>query len=256
MRRGIFITGTGTGVGKTMVAAALAAWFRAEGYDVGVMKPVQTGCRRAGKRWRLPDTDRLVRAARADDPIDLITPYRFAPPLSPLAAARRAGRPISMLRLVAAYRALARRHRVIIVEGSGGLLVPLTPRLTLADLIRRVRLPTVVVARAGLGTLNHTALTVDAARRRGLRVAGIILNQPAAVRRDPSLADNAQLLRELTGLPVVGPLPHRRGLGRQHPDQWRVWLRTGSRSGTRSAGSARSFHRLLRRCGISLPARQ
>lgn len=256
MRRGLFIVGTDTGVGKTMVAAALASWLRAGGRDVGVMKPVQTGCRYARGRWRLPDTARLVRAARVTDPVDLVTPYRFAPPLSPLAAARRAGRRISLPRLAAAHRALARRHHILLVEGSGGLLAPLTKRHTMADLAKRLRWPILIVARAGLGTLNHTLLTVEAARRRGLRIAGIIMNQPAHLRRDPSLAGNAALLRELTGLAVIGPLPYRRGLARGGPAHWRVWIMTADRAGRRSSGPVDSFRRLLRRCGIALPARR
>ena len=255
MRRGFFITGTDTGVGKTMVTAALASWLRAEGRDVGVMKPVHTGCRYARGRWRLPDTARLVRAARVTDPVDLLTPYRFTPPLSPLAAARRAGRRISLPRLVAAHRALARRHRILLVEGSGGLLAPLTERHTMADLAKRLRWPILIVARAGLGTLNHTLLTVEAARRRGLRIAGIILNQPLHSRRDPSLAGNAALLRELTGLPVCGPLPYRRGLAQRGPAHWRAWIMTAGRAGNRSSSRADSLRRLLRRGGIAFPAR-
>jgi dethiobiotin synthetase len=253
MARGIFITGTDTAVGKTMVTAALAALLRAAGADVGVMKPVETG--RRGRESS--DAARLIRAAAVRDPAALVAPYRFAAPLSPLAAARLAGRRISFRRLGQAYRALARRHRVMLIEGSGGLLVPLTERETVADLIRRLHLPVIIVARAGLGTLNHTVLTVEAARRRALRVAGIILNQPTAGRPDPSVAHNGMLLRDMTGLPVIGPLPYRRGLGRGSVAQWRRWLMTGERvSAARSAGPPGSLRLLLRRCGIVLPTRR
>jgi dethiobiotin synthetase len=243
MTKGLFITGTDTAVGKTTVAAALAAGLRAAGIDVGVMKPVETGRR----HWRRSDGARLIRAAGVRDPAALVSPYRFAAPLSPLAAARMAGRRISLARLARAYRALARRHRVMLVEGSGGLLVPLDGAATMAELARRLGLPVVIVARAGLGTLNHTLLTVEAARRRGLRIAGVILTSPTA-RRDPSVAQNGALLRRSTGVPVIGPLPHRRGRG------W-TWLTTGERAqATRRASPAGSLRRLLHRCGIVLPA--
>jgi dethiobiotin synthetase len=238
-----------------MIAAALTALLRAAQLDVGVMKPVETGRRSR----EVSDAARLVRAASVRDPAALVAPYRFAAPLSPLAAARMAGRPISITHLVSAYRTLARRHRVMLVEGSGGLLVPLTGTATMADLARRLNLPVVIVARAGLGTLNHTLLTVDAARRHGLRIAGIILNHSTAARRDPSVDvrrwGNGALLRELTGLPVIGPLPYRRRLGRQGADRGRAWLTTGERARPhRRPGPADSLRQLLRRCGIALPA--
>lgn len=257
MGRGLFVTGTDTAVGKTMVTTALAAWLRAVGFNVGVMKPVQTGCRYVRGRWQLPDTALLIKAAQVDDPVELVTPYWFPPPLSPLAAARAASRRITLQHLCQAYRTLARRHRIMLVEGSGGLLVPLTATDTTADLIRRLKLPVVIVARAGLGTLNHTLLTLEAARRRGLRIAGIILNQPAAARRDPSVAHNGGLLREMTGLPVIGPLPYQRGLQTRSADHWRNWLMRGARAGvSQSAGPSDSLRHLLRRGGVVLPTRR
>ena len=246
MTRGLFITGTDTGVGKTMVAAALATLLRAAQLDVGVMKPVQTGCRVRGGRWRLPDTERLVAAARTRDDRALVTPYRFVPALSPWAAARSAGRVISIARLTASYGRLARRHDIMIVEGSGGLLVPLTARLTMADLADRLHLPLIIVARAGLGTLNHTLLTVEAARRRRLRIAGIVLNH-AHARRDASAATNGRLLRAITGLPVIGPLPFRPTSAGQTAAQWRSWM-LGEKQ------TDQSLRRLMRRCGVRLPA--
>jgi dethiobiotin synthetase len=251
MNRGFFITGTDTAVGKTMVTAALAALLRAARIDVGVMKPILTGCRRRHGRWILSDTRLLLRAASTDDPPTLVTPYRFSLPASPLAAAQAARRPIDLHRIDAAYRALARRHDLMLVEGSGGLLVPLTTRSTTADLIDRLNLPVVIVARAGLGTINHTLLTVEAARRRRLTVVGIILNQPTPPRRDPSVAGNRALLRALTGLPVIGPLGYRRGLERRTVNEWRRWMIRGGRKGEED-----SIQSWLRGCGLVLPARR
>jgi len=249
-----------------MVTAALAAFLRTEGYDVGVMKPVHTGCRdpyspRASARASdrpPPDTAVLMRAAQTRDPLDLVTPYRLRLPLSPLAAARADGRAIDPRRLRAAYRALTGRHEIMLVEGSGGLLVPVTAEATMADLMAGWDLVLLLVARAGLGTLNHTLLSIEAATRRGIRIGGVILNHARPVpgrRRDPSEAGNGALLRELTGLPVIGPLPYVAGLRRAPARAQQRWL-TGSRGGRARPGARTSWHSLLHRCGIALPARR
>ncbi len=256
--RGLFIAGTDTAVGKTMVTAALAAWLRAAGYDVGVMKPVHTGCRQPQHRRPPSDTAVLMRAARTRDPLELVTPYRLRLPLSPLAAARAEGCAINPRRLHAAYRALARRHEIVLVEGSGGLLAPVTATATMADLIGDWGLPILLVARAGLGTLNHTLLSIEAARRRRLTIGGIILNRsrPASgARRDPSVAGNGALLRELTGLPVFGPLPYVAGLRRGDARARRRWL-TATRGGRARPAARAPLWSLLRRCGLAPPARR
>jgi len=255
---GVFIAGTDTDVGKTMVAAALAAWLREEGSDVGVMKPIHTGCRHPESRQPPPDTALLMRAASVRDPLELVTPYRLRQPLSPLAAARAEGCRINPRRLLAAYRALANRHEIVLVEGSGGLLVPVTATATLADLIAGWALPVLLVARAGLGTLNHTLLSIEAARRRRIAVCGIILNQarPASGgRRDPSVTGNGALLRELTGLPVIGPLPYVAGLPSRDAGTWRRWL-TATRDGRSRPAERDSVRPLLDRCGLVPPARR
>jgi len=258
-KHGLFITGTDTAVGKTMVTAALAALLRAAGYDVGVMKPVHTGCRDPYSRQPPPDTAVLMRAARARDPVELVTPYRLRQPLSPLAAARAEARSIDLRRLRTAYRALVHRHQIVLVEGVGGLLVPLTATTTVADLIGAWQLPVILVARAGLGTLNHTLLSIEAAKRRGLTIGGIILNHSRPIggarrrRQDPSVGGNVALLRELTRLPVVGPLSHVAGLWRADNTTRRRWL-TADRGGTVRRGTRTPLGSLLRRCGLAPPA--
>lgn len=213
--RGIFVTGTDTGVGKTMVASALAAWCRRRGVDVGVMKPIATGGRplpgRGQKRWISDDARQLRRAAGSDDPWSLVNPICFREPLAPWPAALRARTSIQMRVIIEAVRALARRHEFLIVEGIGGLLVPLSARVTVADLARRLDLPVLLVARAGLGTLNHTLLSLRCAQQGGLRAVGVVLNHATPPARDPMgrLAErtNPLILRRLVSVPVVGPLP-------------------------------------------------
>ena len=218
MNRGVFVTGTDTGVGKTLVAGALAAWCREQGDDVGVMKPIATGGRwsrdgRAG-RWISSDARALRRAAGSRDPYALINPVCFREPVAPWTAARWARRPIRLKAVLQAYERLRRRHEVMIVEGVGGLLVPLGARLTVADLAARLGLPLLIVARAGLGTLNHTLLTLQCAQRQALRVVGIVLNDATSPGRSPMsrriARTNRDTLARLSGVPVSGPLPFQR----------------------------------------------
>lgn len=222
--RGIFITGTDTGVGKTVVACALAAWGRHHGLDVGVMKPVATGGRFTANgsagRWVAEDARLLTAAAGVDDPWSLVNPVCFKEPLAPWTAARRARTAIRLETALAAFRSLRMRHPFLIVEGVGGLLVPLGPRATVADLARRLGLPLVVVARPGLGTLNHTLLTLECARRFHLPVRGVILNHAHPPPRDPMarLAEetNPGILKRMARVPLIGALPFLPALRGRH----------------------------------------
>lgn len=220
--RGFFITGTDTGVGKTFVAGALAAWYRERGINVGVMKPIATGGRWLGRgqlaRWVSDDARHLAACAGVRDPWSLVNPVCFQEPLAPWTAAMRAGRPIVLRRVLDAFAALRDRHDALLVEGIGGLLVPLTARVTVADLARQLGLPLLVVARPGLGTLNHTLLSLACARQAGLTVAGVVVNHaepPAgdAVTR-ATHRTNLRVLKRLTQAPIIGPLPFRLGGGR------------------------------------------
>jgi dethiobiotin synthetase len=175
---------------------------RAAGLDVGAMKPAQSG--------HVPgepsDAERLGEAAGGADPIDLVCPYTFAAPLAPAVAARLEGVEVSLPRILDAARALAARHAALVVEGAGGLLTPLTERETYADLARALALPVLVVARAGLGTVNHTALTVEALRARGLTVAGVVLNR-LSPQGDPSEPHNAAAIERQSGARVLASFP-------------------------------------------------
>ncbi len=202
--RGLFVTGTDTGVGKTEVSCALVAEARAGGLDLVAMKPAESGV----TPGEPSDSERLRAAAGgAGDPA-LVCPYRFAAPLAPAVAARLAGVEVRLELILDAARALAARHAALLVEGAGGLLVPLTARETYADLAVALGLPVLVVARAGLGTVNHTALTVEALRARRLAVAGVILNRTGPA-DDPSVPHNAAEIERLTGVPVLASLPYR-----------------------------------------------
>jgi len=206
--RGLFVTGTDTGVGKTEVSCALVAEARAGGLDLAAMKPAESGVGPGAPS----DSERLCAAAGGLDEPALVCPYRFAAPLAPAVAARLAGVEVRLEVVLAAAGALAARHQALLVEGAGGLLVPLTERETYADLAVALGLPVLVVARVGLGTVNHTALTVEALRARGLAVAGVVLNRTSA-ESDPSVPHNAAEIERLTGAKVLASLPFLRDIG-------------------------------------------
>lgn len=194
-----FVTGTDTGVGKTVVAAGLAAAFRRRGIDVGVMKPVATGGVRRGGTLISEDAEILIQAAGTRDSLDLVNPVCLEPPAAPLLAGK-----VDLERVQRAYRILSKRHETMIVEGIGGLMVPIRARFFVTDLIRRMALPVVVVTRSTLGTINHTLLTIDAARRRRIRILGIVVNHP-----DRSAASiGSRRLASLAGVPLLGEIPH------------------------------------------------
>ena len=208
MSRGIFITGTDTGVGKTEIACAIVRLLRARGVDVGVMKPVASGCGVMGGRVLSVDTLRLVAAAQVEDTPEQVTPVAYQAPLAPAAAARLENVPFDPERISAGYRRIAERHEFVLVEGIGGVLVPLDETTLLVDLIGLLDLPVLIVARAGLGTINHTLLSVRECVRQGVEVRGVIFSQTASGAEDPSIATNARLVEAYAGVPVLGQVPY------------------------------------------------
>lgn len=205
MSRGIFITGTDTGVGKTVVSAALARLLRMNGIRAGVMKPVTSGCRE--ESGRLVSDDALLLCRAAGIPYsEEVAPYCLREALAPSEAARAEGVSIDFSHIKALYQELAAAHEFMIVEGAGGLMVPLSGGLLVADLARQLELPLLVVARPGLGTINHTVLTCFAARQIGLQVAGVIINgMPAAAGRAEQSAPHQ--IGSLCGAPLLGVWP-------------------------------------------------
>ena len=197
----IFVTGTDTDVGKTFVACGIAAALKRRGVDVGVMKPVASG--------RAEDAHALILAAGVDDPLDLVNPVRFKDPISPHLAARRERRRIDLRSIDRAYRELRRRHDVLIVEGAGGLLVPIRDGFTMADLAKRWGAPLLIVARDALGTINHTTLTVEAARRRALKVLGVVVNRSRPGRPDLAERLNPDAIAKAARVRVLANLPWR-----------------------------------------------
>jgi dethiobiotin synthetase len=204
--RGIFVTGTGTGVGKSVLAAAVCAALAARDLRVAAFKPAVTGLDEpAPSGWPL-DHELLAGAAGAGQTAEEVAPYRFGPPVSPHYAAELAGVAVEPTRLRDAARRAAAGADALVCEGVGGLMVPLTPGYLVRDLAVDLALPLVVAAGAGLGTINHTLLTVEAARAAGLTVAGVVMT-PWPVRPSPLEESNRQTVERLAGVPVSGLAP-------------------------------------------------
>ena len=204
----LFVTGTDTGVGKTMVASGLARALAERGEAVGVMKPAETGWE--GPNDLLPrDAGFLADAAGVDDEADDIVPYVYREPLAPLVAARRTDRPIDLSVIEGAYDRLCTRHEHLLVEGAGGLSVPLTDDVDMAGLAAALQLPVLIVTRPTLGTLNHTFLTVHYARRRSLPVLGLVISGYHEDTTDAAELTNPAMMEEMCEVPVLGCIPHR-----------------------------------------------
>lgn len=198
----VFVTGTDTGVGKTEAACALLSLLADAGQRPAVFKPYESGC---AHLLAPADALALREAARGTDDIEDICPHRFRAPLAPGVAARKLGQEPSFERTLAAFRSFA--GRPLVAEGAGGLRVPLDSRRDVIDLVQALRLPVLLVARAGLGTLNHTALSLELLARRRVKVLAVLLSQGAAA-ADSSVRDNARLLAERHGVRVLGPVPY------------------------------------------------
>lgn len=211
MAKGFFITGTDTGVGKTVFAAALIHFLRGMGLSVRAMKPIESGCRMEGGRLVPQDGTFLREAAGMAEDISTVTPYAFRAPLAPMVASRLEGAQIDTERIKGLFRGLAeaKKYDTAVVEGVGGLLVPIRRDYFVLDLILDLGLPVIVVARPGLGTINHTLLTVRCALSAGARVAGIVINNSeAAGGNGQALRTNPDVIRELAGVPLIGVFPH------------------------------------------------
>jgi dethiobiotin synthetase len=193
------ITGTDTGVGKTVVACAIASGLRRRGLRVAGMKPIETGVA-ANDSTR--DGARLARAAGSTLPLSMLAPLTYPDPVAPLVAARRAGTSVDLALLDHAMRAAANGADALVVEGAGGLLVPITERLAYDTLFSRWKLDAVVVAANRLGVINHTRLTLAALRAAGITISMVVVNSVAA-ESDTSAVENAKIIAELENVPVV-----------------------------------------------------
>lgn len=213
MIEGLFVTATGTGVGKTLVTAGVLRNLRRRGVAAMAMKPVQTGAAPdAQGRLDAPDLAFVRQAAGLEmdeATCALAAPFLYEPACSPHLAARLAGRPIRFERILDCAKKLAARHEMLVVEGAGGLMVPLGEDGMMIDLAAALCLPVLLVAQSGLGTINHTLLSLEALRHRGLRVLGVILNDTQPLNESERFIhdDNANAIATFGGAPVLARIP-------------------------------------------------
>ncbi len=201
MEKGVFVTGIDTGVGKTVIAGAIAAAIKAHGLDVGVMKPVATGAREIEGKLVSEDTVFLKKIIDSKDDDDLVNPICFKPASAPTMAASKTGVLIDMEKVWKAYKELTDKHDFLVVEGIGGLMVPIDETMLVADMALKMDLALVIVSKHYLGAINHTLLTLEYARSRSLRIKGIIFNM---------LKNGEDFVGEIgkfSSSPVLGTIP-------------------------------------------------
>jgi dethiobiotin synthetase len=215
MQKGFFIIGTDTGVGKTLVAGGLAALYKNSGSNIGVMKPIATGCRRINKSLISDDAIFLKHASEVEDEYELINPVSLEPSFAPIIAAQLTNTKIDLEKVRTAYATLCDRHDSLIVEGIGGLLVPIDEYYFVVDLANEMELPLIIVCRPTLGTINHTLLTTSYAREHGLEVKGIIVNESTEHCDATLKKTNTDEIKRLTELPIIGTIPFDKRLDTQ-----------------------------------------
>ena len=201
--RGYFVTGTDTGVGKTEVASNLARIFSERGFRVGVMKPVATGVKKICE-----DAYILKRTFSSKDPMRYINPMSLKLPLAPLVASRLEKKKINMEVVWDRFKKLSSVNDLMIIEGIGGLMVPICKTrkkiFYVLDMILKMKLPVIIVARPNLGTINHTLMTIKMLKDKNIEIAGVIFNYTSRIKRDLSIKTNPSIIEELSGVKILG----------------------------------------------------
>ena len=219
MRQGLFVTGTDTGVGKTAVTAGVLRALRRRGIDAVPMKPVETGAESADGAFRSRDLAFCLQAAgllATEEDLALMSPYCYGPASSPHLAGRLADRYADPSHILACAEELAARHECVLVEGAGGVMAPVDESNTMLDLMRKLALPVLLVARLRLGTINHCLLSFEALRSRGLDLLGVVFNEaePGAAEEEYIQADNPVAVARFGGTEVLGIVRHHACAGR------------------------------------------
>jgi len=205
--RGLLIAGTDTEVGKTLVAGGIARVLVERSVKVGVFKPIATGCRHEREGLVSGDAEFLAHCADSDQPLSVINPVGYAIPAAPIVCEPREHRTVDLGAIALAYKHLARSSECVLVEGIGGVRVPISESLDELDLMRAFGLPVVIVTRPNLGTINHTLLTLDAVRRAGLTVAGLVVNGYDASRASIAEETVCDVLREWGRTRILAVVP-------------------------------------------------
>ncbi len=203
----LFITATDTSVGKTVITAAIARHLRGQRLRVGVLKPIATGCVHRREGLISEDAELLAHHADSPHPLDMICPQRYAEPLAPAIAAQRARQPVDWLAIQRSLDAISQNSDIVLIEGVGGLMVPLDDRHTVLDLARWISCPSVIVARPTLGTINHVLLTASALRQADLPIAGVVINRYPADSAPIAEETNPRAIEKWGGLKILAIVP-------------------------------------------------
>ena len=206
-KAGLFITGTDTGVGKTLIAGAIAKILTDKGLKVGVFKPIATGCKRRWDGLISDDTEFLSYCANSDLSLSTITPVGYRTPAAPIVSAACDGSAIDFDRIAAAYKDICQNSDIVIVEGIGGVRVPLTEEFDLLDLAVEFALPAVIVARPNLGTINHTLMTIDCVRAAKLKIAGVVINGYKATESTTAEDTAPEVIAQCSGVDILSVVP-------------------------------------------------
>jgi len=206
-KKGLFIAGTGTGVGKTLIAGAIAKILTDNGQKVGVFKPIAIGCNRHWEGMVSCDTEFLANCANSDLSLYTITPVGYITPAAPIVGAAQEKRPIDFDGIAAAYKEICENTDVVIIEGIGGVRTPLTMEFDLLDLAVEFALPVVIVSRLDKGTINHTLMTIDCIRAAQLKVAGVVLNGYNAVEETVVEETAGPVLTQCSGVNILCIVP-------------------------------------------------
>jgi dethiobiotin synthetase len=206
-KNGLFIAGTEPGVGKTLIAGAIAKILTDNGKKVGVFKPIATGCNRHWEGMVSCDTEFLANCANSDLSFSTITPIGYVTPAAPIVGAVQEGNPIDFDSIAAAYKDICENSDIVIVEGIGGVRMPLTVEFDLLDLAAEFSLPVVVISRLGPGTINHTLMTIDCIRAAKLEIAGVVLNGYNATETTVSEETAGMIIAQCSGVNVLCDVP-------------------------------------------------
>lgn len=203
--KSFFVTGTDTGIGKTAFTTGLASLLCSKEIDVGVMKPFATGIPQKNG-FQSEDVSMLVRSSGSSDPESLINPYFFAIPASPYSAAKKLGKQIDIDLVLSGFDELRSIHDVVLVEGIGGIMTPILKDYFVVDLIKDLNLDALVVTSSKIGTISHTLLTIDACKKHGIRIPGLIINE--IEKNGYDLDDLGHDLTSLSGIDVLSKIPN------------------------------------------------
>jgi len=206
-KAGLFITGTDTGVGKTLIAGAIARILTGKGLKVGVFKPIATGCKRRWEGFISEDTEFLCYCANSDLSLSTITPVGYPTPAAPIVSVACDGPAIDFDRISAAYKDICQNSDIVIVEGIGGVRVPLTEEFDVLDLAVEFAMPAVIVARPNLGTINHTLMTIDCVRAAELKIAGVVINGYKATESTVAEDTAPEVIAKCSGVDILSVVP-------------------------------------------------